>query len=173
MTTLRCTAKLLTRLGISNPGEPPPPENRLGDWFANIIYTRYGHYVLLVSERSLLPVVTTARDLDNLEPRFVQQLDEVLRALGVSEERIDRELAAMEPLYFGRTNSPSTLGSMNDFVYNLKGYLETYTDPTLLDLSLALAHIPCGPLAMESPESFAPRLLKNPLGFEVINDGAD
>ena len=54
MTALRCTAKLLKRLRISSPGEPPPPENRLGDWFANVVYTRDGHFVLLVSERSLL-----------------------------------------------------------------------------------------------------------------------
>ena len=46
MAALRCTGKLLKRLGIRNPGEPPPPTNRLGDWFANIIYTRQGHFVL-------------------------------------------------------------------------------------------------------------------------------
>jgi len=53
MTTLRCTGKLMKRLGIRNPGDPPPPENRLGDWFANILYTRHGHYVLLVSEKTV------------------------------------------------------------------------------------------------------------------------
>jgi len=77
MTTLRCTGKLMKRLGIRKPGEIPPPENVLGDWFANILYTRHGHYVLLVSERSLLPILTTARDLDNLVSRFMRQLGEV------------------------------------------------------------------------------------------------
>lgn len=92
MTTLRCTAKLLKRLGIANPGEPPPPKNVLGDWFANIIYTRQGHYVLLVSERSLLPVLTTARDLHNLERRFFNQLAEVLSSLGIRQELIEGNL---------------------------------------------------------------------------------
>jgi hypothetical protein len=114
MTTLRCTAKLQKRLGIRNPEEPPPPENALGDWFANIFYTRHGPYILLVSERSLLPILTTARDLHNLESRFMHQLGEVLWDLGVRRELIDLELFRMEPPYYGRTNSRLVLGSMND-----------------------------------------------------------
>jgi len=171
MTTLRCTGKLLKRLGISGPTEPPPPENVLGDWFANILYTRQGHYVLLVSERSLLPVLTTARDLDNLVPRFVRLLNEVLSALGVRQDRIDRELALMEPVYFGRTNSRSVLGTMNDFVVNFKYALSIGRDYSSLDWSLRLAMTPCGPINMESPDRLTRRLLENPHGFEVIDGG--
>lgn len=171
MTTLRCTAKLMKRLRIRDPGEPPPPENILGDWFAYILYTRHGHYVLLVSERSLLPVLTTARDLDNLVPRFKQQLDDVLSALGVRRELIDRELARMEPLYFGRTNSRVVLGSMNDFVQIFKYMLPDGQHLTLLDWSLQLAEAPCSPIGMESPNDLARRLLENPHDFHVIDGG--
>ena len=86
MVSLRCTAKLLERLGISKPGEPPEPTAALGDWCANIIFTPQGHYVLCVSERSLLPVMLSARDLGSLVPRRPQQetgekcgLDPVMR----------------------------------------------------------------------------------------------
>ncbi len=161
----------MKRLGIHNPGEPPPPENILGDWFANILYTRHGHYVLLVSERSLLPVLTTARDLDNLVPRFMRQLDEVLSALGVPQLLIDRELSRMEPLYFGRTNSRSVLGTMNDFVQMFKYMLPDGQDLTVLDWSLQLAEAPCGPIGMESPNRLSRRLLENPHGFGVIDGG--
>ena len=116
MTTLRCTAKLLKKLGIRDPGEPPTPENLLGDWFANIICTRHAHYVLLVSEKSLLPVLTAARDLDNLVPRFERQLADVLSVLEVRQELIDRELERMSPMNFGRTNNRVVLGSMTDFI---------------------------------------------------------
>jgi hypothetical protein len=171
MTTLRCTGKLTKRLGIRDPGEPPPPENVLGDWFANILYTRHGHYVLVVSERSLLPVLTTARDLDNLVPRFMNQLGEVLSALGVRRELIDRELSRMEPLYFGRTNSRSILGSMNDFVQMFKYMLPDGQDLTLLNWSLQLAKAPCGPIDMERPNRLTCRLLENPHDFKVIDGG--
>jgi hypothetical protein len=100
MTALRCTAKLLKRLGISNPGDPPPPKNALGDWYANILFTRAGHYVLLVSERSRLPVLLPARDLPSLPPRFLQALTDLLADLDVPGHQIDREIGEMQPLYY-------------------------------------------------------------------------
>ena len=171
MTTLRCTAKLLKRLRIKNPGEPPAPKNCLGDWFANIIYTPRGHFVILVSERSLLPVITTARDLDKLVPRFLRDLSEVLSALGVPAKLIDMEIEQMLPVYFGRTNSPKILGSMNDFVQIFKWSLDDHPDSTLIDWSLFLAQAPCRPIGMESPNTLAPRLLRNPHQFTVIGGG--
>ena len=173
MTTLRCTAKLLKRLGIREPGEPPPPENRLGDWFANIIYTRQGHFLILVSERSLLPIVTTARDLNRFEQRFLRVLTDVLLALKVPQEAIDRELSLMYPMYYGRTNSRVVLGSMTDFTHMTRHILATEPEMTLLDLSLFLAHSPCKPLDMEQPETVAPELLLNPRGFRVLDGGRD
>ena len=171
MTTVRCTGKFLKKLGIRDPGEPPPPKNILGDWFANIIYTRHGHYVLLVSERSLLPILTTARNLDNLVPRFMRQLDDVLLTLGVRRDLIDRELSLMEPLYFGRTNSRSVLGTMNDFVVSFKYELSIGSDHSPLDWSLRLAMTPCGPIDRPRPARLTRRLLENPQGFAVIDGG--
>ena len=173
MTTLRCTAKLLKRLRIRDPGEPPPPENRLGDWYANILYTRQGHFVLLVSEHSLLPIVTTARDLDHFEERFLRLLTDVLRALEVPQKLIDRELSQMDPLYYGRTNSRVVLGSMNDFAQMFKDVLPGTSEWTFLDHSLDLAHAPCGPIGMQRPEDVAPHLLMNPLDFQVLDGDRD
>jgi hypothetical protein len=173
VTTIRCTAKLLKRLGIRDPGEPPPPENRLGDWFANIIYTRQGHFLILVSELSLLPIVTTARDLSQLENRFRRSLREVLLVLKVPEKLIDGELSMMAPMYYGRTNSRVVLGSMTDFTHMTKDILATEPEMTLLELSLFLAHSPCKPLDMKQPEVVAPELLLNPLGFRSLDAGRD
>lgn len=158
----------MKRLGIRNPGEPPPPENVLGDWFANILYTRHGHYILLVSDRSLLPVLITARNLHDLESRFMRQLEEVLLALGVRRKLIDREFSRMQPLYYGRTNNRTVLGSMNDFVQMFKYMLPEGHDLTLLDWSLQLSQAPCGPIGMKRPKDFACNLLENPHGFRVI-----
>jgi len=171
MSSLRCTAKLLKRLKIEKPGDPPRPTNALGDWFANIIYTRQGHFVILVSERSLLPILTTARDLDNLVPRFLNDLAEVLRALKVPTAKIDREIEQMQPIYFGRTNSRSVLGSMNDYVQNFRFMLDLRPGNTLFDWSLHFAETPCGAVGYDQPKTLAPQLLNNPHGFEVINGG--
>ncbi len=170
MTTLRCTGKLLKRLGIRDPGQPPPPDNALGDWFANIIYTPHGHYVLCVSQLSLLPVLTTARDLGSLVPRFMTELGDVLLAIGVRRELIELELSRMEPMHFGRTNSRSVLGTMNDFVLCFRYMLPGNLDVSPLDWSIHLSRTPCGPIDMERPWVLAKQLLKNPHDFRVIDD---
>jgi len=172
MATLRCTAKFLKKLGLEQPGEPPAARNVLGDWFSNIFYTRQGHFVLLVSEHSLLPVLTTARDLRNLEPRFMRGLEEVLSALHVPANAIEREIELMQPLYYGRTNSRSVLGTMNDFIQSLRFCLAEGRPYSLLEWSLWLAHTPCKPLEWRQPETVAPQLLRNPQGLKVINGGS-
>ena len=75
----------------------------------------------------------------------------------------------MEPLYFGRTNSRSVLGTMNDFVNNFKYQLAMGRDYSPLDWSLRLAITPCGPIGMESPDRLTRRLFENPHNFEVID----
>jgi hypothetical protein len=171
MTTLRCTAKLRKRLRTPIVEDPPPPANLLGDWFANIIFTPRSNYVLLVSERSLLPVITTARDLRKLELRFTTELGDVLLAIGVRRELIARELSLMEPILYGRTNDRRVLGSMNDLIFNFKDMMARGRSETLLGWSLELARTPCGPIGMSRPRNVARRLLENPHGFRVIDGG--
>jgi hypothetical protein len=170
MTALRCTAKLLKRLGISNPGDPPPPRSALGDWYANILFTRAGHYVLLVSERSRLPVLLTARDLPSLPTRFPQTLTDLLADLDVPRHQIDREIGAMQPLYYGKTANRSVLGTLNDNVFLAKDYLAS-GDLSVYEVTRLLARAPCLPLESKFPIEETRRLLANPRRFTVI-DGA-
>jgi hypothetical protein len=173
MVSLRCTAKLLKRLGISKPEEPPDPTNALGDWYANIIYTPQGHYVLCVSERSLFPVMLSARDLGSLVPRIQKVLAEVLKALGIPQRFIDLELAQMEPFAFAATRNRTVLGSMNDFILNFRYMLPREPDLALPDWSLRLATYPCGPIDMATPMDVAPELLRARHGFRVIDGGVN
>jgi hypothetical protein len=173
MVSLRCTAKLLKRLGIKRPGEPPEPTTGLGDWYANIIYTPQGHYVLCVSERSLLPVVLSARDLGSLIPRLQRGLADVLQALGVPERFVNLELGQMELLAFAATRSRTVLGSMTDFVLCFRYMLPMEPHFTPLDWSLQLAGTPCGPLDMGRPRDVAPEMLRARYGFRVIDGGAN
>ena len=167
MTALRCTAKLLKRLGIGNPGDPPPPENVLGDWYANIFFTRVGHFVLLLSERSRLPVLLSARDLPSLPTRFIQTLTDLLSDLDVPKHQIDREVAAMQPLYFGKTANRSVLGTLNDDVFLAMEWLAS-GDLSVYDVTRRLARAPCLPLESKFPDKETRKLLANPRGFTVL-----
>jgi hypothetical protein len=159
MITLRCTLKLLKKLRIEDPGETNKPTTSLGDWYANILFTRQGHFILCASEKSLLPIVLSARDLDTLVTRFREQLIDVLIYLGVPNKSVENEIRQMSPFAFGRTKSKVVLGSLNDFAYNLRYMLPLYDSYSLIDWSLNLAEMPCGPLKYRTPIQVTHELL--------------
>ncbi len=147
--TLRCTVRLLTRLKVPSAAAPTAPSTRLGDWYANLLFTRPAQLVLCVSERTLLPVLVPARELDTLLPRFGRAVCDVLHAIGVPEQAVRDEERLMADVAIGKTTSRRVLGSMNDFARIVDVFLEGST--SLLDISLRLAETPCSPLEMDSP----------------------
>jgi hypothetical protein len=145
--TLRCTAKLLRRLRVTADTPSGPPSTVLGDWYANLIFTR-PQLVLAVSDRTLLPVLVPVRDSGRLVMRIREAVGHMLRAVGVPDEAITAEQNAMLDVVIGKTASRRVLGSMNDFIFMLDAYRG---HGTLLEVALHLAETPCGPLKMNSP----------------------
>ncbi len=114
MFILRCTAKLLARVGP--PQEPAAPSSTiLGDWYAATLNLGHSRYVLAISEHSRLPVLMAARDLKHLPANFPDALAAVLWGLGISAGAIQRELEVMQSCLIAKTNSRSHLGTLNDF----------------------------------------------------------
>lgn len=161
MFTLRCTKNLLRRLRAA----PAPsaeavaaaPTTRLGDWHANLLYRPGGQLILLVNDRSLLPVLVPASPKDLIVSRFIESLGSELRLLGAPREVVSAELAEMGEVELGPTQSRQLLGTMNDFDTMLDD--EQSQGRTLEDAALRLAEAPCGPLAMRSPNDVAVELL--------------
>jgi hypothetical protein len=153
---LRCTAKLLARVGP--PQEPTAPSTTiLGDWYAAPLNLGHARYVLAISEHSRLPVLMRGRDLKHLPANFPDALAAVLWGLGISAGAIVSELEAMEPAAIAKTNSRSHLGTLNDFSFMLRYQLHGQTDLDLVQTALELAHTPVGPLR---PTHFPDRLTR-------------
>lgn len=161
MFTLRCTKKLLGRLGISRPTSAEAvavaPSTRLGDWHGNALYRTDLELVLLVNDRSLLPVLVSARPGELIVSTFAEALGTLLARLGVESERISAELAEMAEVRIAPSASRQILGTMTDFDRMLDSYIEGGT--TLVDLALRLAEAPCSPIGMRSPMDVAVELL--------------
>jgi hypothetical protein len=155
--TLRCARTLLKRMRVHPDPLPPSATTRLGDWYANLHYTRPQQLILCVSERTLLPVLVPAKGNGPVAVRLVPALGEVLRAIGVSQTDIRSELAAMADSTISTTASRSVLGSMNDFAFMLDTHLER--GDTLIDAALRLADAPCSPIRMMSPREVAVEVL--------------
>src|SRR5271170_7699616 len=64
--TIRGTRKLLKRLGAEAIIDPPLPTNRLGNWYAKLVFVRRMPLIICISERSLLPVIVEAREMGSV-----------------------------------------------------------------------------------------------------------
>ena len=156
MYTLRCTGKLLARLGPAAEVARELPTTVLGDWYATLVYAPSVHLFLLVSERTLLPVVVPARESRTLTQRFPMALARVLAEMGVAQPTIDREVQNMSGPRIGKTASRRVLGSMNDFQRMMP--FHPWPPTSLTALSLKLAEAPCGPIGMRSPDNLTREL---------------
>ena len=158
MLVLRCTQTLLKRVGPPI-ADPPASTTALGDWYAQPLAVGHQRYVLLVSERSRLPVLLPARDVKHLAAHFPAALSRVLAGLEVPEDIIARELAEAGEIVIARTASRSLLGTLNDFSHMLRWQLRDEPDPNLTMEAVRLSDTPVRPLGPGWPEEFTFRLL--------------
>ena len=157
--TIRCTQKLLRRL--RSDATLPSSTTLLGDWYANILFARPEQLILCVSERTLLPVVVTARDARSLGVRLAQTSREVLLSLGVSSRLVDAEQVKMSPVTFGPTQNRRVLGTINEFMFQLSWYFHDHPAAPLTDASLWLARTPCKPIGYKSPDRLTVSLFED------------
>ena len=157
MVTVRCTQKLLRRLPHME--DAPASTTVLGDWYANIWFSR-PQLIVCVSERALLPVVLPAKSAMTLVPRLAAALGEVLLRLGVAPHLIHAEQAEMQIFSYGRTQNRSVIGSLNDFIFLLSHYVAGKPTASLLEQSLHLAHTPCTPIGPGFPDQVTRELFE-------------
>lgn len=122
MFTLRCTRKLLKRLSVTPSSVAVTPSTVLGDWYANLLYTRPQQLVLAMNERSLLCVLVPASPGDRLKERLQAAVAGLLPDIGVPEAMVAREVMAMSDMTVAATASRAVLGCMNDAVVQLQAY---------------------------------------------------
>ena len=160
MLVLRCTQKLLKRLGppVVN---PPVSTTALGDWFAQPVSIGHQRYVLLVSACSLLPLVVRARDVKHFDVAFADALTAALWRIGVPPANVARELSESREIVVSSTNSRSVLGSVNDFSQMMKWSMTDTGDVNLTDIALWLGNSPCKTLGFKIPLEVAFGLLES------------
>lgn len=125
MVTLRCTRKLLRRLGAPTKSEIFAATTVLGDWYANLIYARPHQLVLCMNERSLLVVLVAAREGKSLPTRFRDSVLALLQRLGVPSQSIEAEALAMQDIGIGATANRRVVGCMREAAFALSVEFES------------------------------------------------
>lgn len=149
MFRLYCTKKLLDRIKpeILSLGQS---DTALGNWYATVLFSK-PQVALLVSERTLLPVLMPLAPAARLARRFPAQLALVLEKHGVPSEFIAQEVSRMDQAQYAKTANRSVVGVLNEFVRQAELWLAAYAyekgdDDDLLAISAKLAETPCSPL---------------------------
>ena len=151
MFNVRCTRKLLGRGAPTLRPIAMPPTTVLGDWYANIVFTRPEQVVVCISERTLLPVIVTAKDVKRLPERVAAAAGKILASIGVSPEDIAAELSEMNVGALAATENRRVLGSLNDFVFHFEHGVGGFPELSLQERALRLASMPCSVLEYAYP----------------------
>ena len=143
MVALRRTKKLERHLPVQEIGDPS--DTALGDWYANRLVIERQPLVLLVSARSLLPILVWARDVETLPMRLPELVRGRLTRLGVASKWIEMEIEAMNPVRVGKTVDRAVLGIMVDFAKSLPyhGTADVRKPEGLWELETWLEETPC------------------------------
>ncbi len=146
---LHCTRKLLDRIKpeISPGGQS---DTVLGRWYATALFWK-PQIALLVSERTLLPVLMPLAPATTLARRFPAQLALVLKEHGIAADFIAQEVWRMGNVHYAKTTNRSVVGFLNEFLRQAEFWLGAYgyekgDDDDLLAISAKLAETPCSPL---------------------------
>lgn len=115
MIALRCTAKLLKAMKAQPVADPLPPQNRLGEWTANLIRFGRRQYVIAVNDKTRLGLMIDAAPYAGIPGRFTEQMLNSLLWLGIPPAEALAESAASRPMAFARSNSPSVLSTLTRF----------------------------------------------------------
>lgn len=111
---LRCTAKMLTLLGVRATALPDVPPSA-DDWYLNLLWIERRKCILLTHAGTLFPVfVADVRkaDITPIGPYVVSLIEEHLSSEGLAPDTLGR--LDSEDVHLAKTASRSILGVMND-----------------------------------------------------------
>lgn len=142
MVVIRGTKKFLDRVG-EPVAEPPPSTTVLGDWYASVLFWR-PQIALFVNERTLLPALVPLAPASSVDDRLRVTVELVLNLHALPGSFVTHEIEAMNFASLAKTANRSVVGVLNEFAHLAADWRAT--SGNLVDLSVRLAHVPCGPL---------------------------
>lgn len=131
--------------------------------------------LLLVSSKSLLPMVVPAREVRALPDRLEALVEARLRRLGIDADAIAAERQAMQPVTIAATVDRSVLGIMVDFAHSIPYYARhgRRVSENLADVEDWLGETPCHAARPADqvifPNAKAPELVRAKWGSGMVD----
>ena len=116
------TVRLWKQLGAPHPLTPVAPtiDSVLGDWSLKSIDVPQGRFIVGVNEKTFMAVVFAERPLARLASTLSVCVGAQLDVFGISQERIESEVTALQSATFGKNRDRSLLGILNEVAFSWK-----------------------------------------------------
>lgn len=156
---IRCTKKLRKEMGLNrddlenNDGN----EIKLGGWHANLIYINRRKCILFANDKTLLNFLVpglTRKQIRQLDNEFRNHLEKLLANEGLKKELQLQIIGEYRHVEYGKTNSRSILGSMNDLADNYTYHILDRGGVQHADMNnivKAMNRMPMGAISYHSP----------------------
>lgn len=154
MMTLRCTQKVLNWCKWTPQGSDLPATTTLGDWYANLLFTKHHRLLLCTSETSLLSVLIPLKNMKDIGIALAIAVRLNLERHGILENLVSAEISQMKPILIGKTKSRVVLGVMNDLMIGAKVCLGIGRQD-LVTVENKLCETLLGPNGMKYPHEVA------------------
>jgi len=161
MLHLRCTKKLIDELHKA--GHELADETAeipaLNEWYGNLFRLERRKCLLFTHASTLFSFTLfglTRPDFIALGKTFNRNLRSVLIHEGMDENLAETISPSVETVRLLKTRSRSVLGSMNDFIFQVRVHVEVaggLARCDIADLNYTLNHVPMGALAYARPEA--------------------
>jgi len=141
MPAFRCTQKLLAQLGVRH---PPDIEDEGDDWHANLIWIERKKLVLFCSTSTLFCCVTppvSKSEIQGLNRLFLLALHHTLQHEGFPDDDIVHCCSLYQSMSIAKTNDRSILGTMTDYTFHLKYWVDRYGGLAWCDLGRVMRHL--------------------------------
>jgi hypothetical protein len=120
MFVIRPTKSLGKKMGQKLADTSLTSTTRLGDWYSTDLVLNRRQFVLSVSDKTRIAVLTKAAPYSTFPKRLPSAISEVLLALGISAENVASEMKEMNEIHLAKTESRSIIGSMVDYNKHLQ-----------------------------------------------------
>lgn len=121
MVQIKCTRKLVRRIGAKPAGGESNPSTVLGDWHANIIPVWGGEIIISLNERSLLTVILPAAAVEDLGAELRYRAFSLIERLNLPARFVEAEF---ESVVITKADNRTMLGRLNQVTLYCDGKID-------------------------------------------------
>jgi hypothetical protein len=121
---IKCTRKLVRRIGAKPAGGESNPSTVLGDWHANIIPVWGGEIIISLNERSLLTVILPAAAVEDLGAELRYRAFSLIERLNLPARFAEAVEAEFESVVITKADNRTLLGRLNQVARYAEGKID-------------------------------------------------